>query len=337
MRSLVLAEPYRFELKETETPSVKSGEALVRVRRVGVCGTDLHAFQGNQPYFNYPRILGHELAGEIVEVGANPAGLKSGDACVVIPYLSCGACVACREGKTNCCISLKVLGVHVDGGLQDYLSVPCANLIKTETLILEQAALIENQSIGAHAVRRAAIKTGETVLVIGAGPIGLGVMQFAKLHGARVIALDLNDWRLEFCQQRLGVTHLLNAKRDPELELKALTAGDFPTAVFDATGSPQSMMRAFNYTAHGGRLILVSIVQSEITFSDPDFHKRELTLLSSRNATREDFEEVIQAFETQRIVSTELISARIPFDQTAKEFPSWLKPEAGIIKAMIEM
>lgn len=337
MRCLVLAQPYTFELKEADIPLVKPGEALVRVRRVGVCGTDLHAFQGQQPYFNYPRILGHELAVEIVDVGENSAGLKNGNVCVVIPYLSCGGCVACHAGKTNCCTSLKVLGVHVDGGLQDYLSVPCANLIKTERLTLEQAALIENQSIGAHAVRRAEIKTGETVLVLGAGPIGLGIMQFAKLRGARVIAVDVNDQRLAFCRERLGVSHTLNAKHDPASELKALTAGDFPTAVFDATGSPQSMMRAFNYTAHGGRLILVSIVQAEITFSDPDFHKRELTLLSSRNATREDFENVIHSMETGGIIGTDLISQRVPFEQIAGEFPGWLNPETRGVKGIVEM
>jgi 2-desacetyl-2-hydroxyethyl bacteriochlorophyllide A dehydrogenase len=337
MQRIILEQPNQFKMVEVEAPPIKPGEALVRVRRIGICGTDLHAFRGRQPYFTYPRVLGHELSGEIVEIGDNAHGLDEGDYCVIMPYLSCGTCIACRQGKTNCCTQLKVYGVHIDGGMQAYIAMPVGNLIKSEKLTLEQMALIENQSIGAHAVRRAQIETGEYALVIGAGPIGLGVIQIAGAAGAEVIVMDIDDQKLAFCRESMKVKHTINALNDPAARLEAITAGDYPTVVFDATGSPQSMMTAFNYVAHGGRYVLVSLVKADITFYDPDFHKRELTLMSSRNATLEDFATVIRAMENGTIVTEPLITHRVPFEQMIGQFESWLKPETGVIKAMVEL
>ena len=290
MRTLTLTEPFKLELTQTAPPMAGPGEALIRVRRVGVCGTDLYAYRGRQPFFSYPRILGHEIAGEIVEVGPNPAGLMAGENCVVSPHLFCGACIACRQGKTNCCTTLKLLGVHVDGALREYVVVPARNLLRAEGLTLEQMALVENQGIGAHAVDRAQLRPGETILVIGAGPIGVGVIHFARLAGVNVLVADTSPQRLAGVKQWLQPDGLLAPDADTLTQLRDLTGGDLPTAVFDCTGSPTSMMNAFNYVAHGGRLILVSIVQADLTFNDPEFHRRELTLLASRNATHGDFE-----------------------------------------------
>lgn len=341
MKSVVLVEPNRLELRETPMPSPQADRALVRVRRIGICGTDLHAFQGHQPYFSYPRILGHEIAAEIVEIGAeistNRDGLKNGDLCVVLPYLSDGTCIACRQGKTNCCVNLQVLGVHVDGGMREYLSVPLQNLVPAPDLTLEQMALVENQSVGAHAVRRAQLAPDEWVLVIGAGPIGIGVMQFARVSGANVIALDVSARRLDFCRRELGIEHTINVNDNPRAQIQALTRGDFPTAVFEATGNARAMIGAFDYVANGGRLVFVSIVQSDITFSDPDFHRREMTLMGSRNATRADFEHVIQSIATGKIVTDPLTTHQVSFDRVTGEFARWLDPEAGVIKAMVEL
>jgi 2-desacetyl-2-hydroxyethyl bacteriochlorophyllide A dehydrogenase len=337
MRCVVLVEPYRLEMRDVSAPVPVAGEALLRVRRIGVCGTDLHAYQGRQPFFTYPRVLGHEISAEVVELTGEADTLKPGDACVVSPYLWCGECIACRQGKTNCCTRLKVLGVHTDGGLQEYLVVPQRHLVKADGLSLEQMATVENQSIGAHAVRRAQLRAGETVLVIGAGPIGFGVTQFAKLSGARVMVADVSERRLEFVRQWLRPDRALNASTDLGPQLAELTAGDFPTAVFECTGNPASMMNAFNYVAHGGRLILVSVVQADLTFHDPDFHRRELTLLSSRNATREDFELVIASIASGQIVTEPLTTQRVALDGIVVAFPDWLKPEFGVLKAMIEL
>ncbi|ULL18102.1 alcohol dehydrogenase [Paenibacillus sp. H1-7] len=337
MKAIVCEEPNRFEMKETDMPKAAAGEALVRIRRIGICGTDLHAYRGNQPYFEYPRILGHELAGEIVEIGSNANGLKAGDMVTIMPYIECGQCIACRSGKTNCCTKMSVLGVHQDGGMREYMTVPADHLLSTEGLTFDQTAIVECYSIGAHAVRRAAIEQGEFALVIGAGPIGLGVMKFAKLAGAKVIALDINDERLEFCKQWAPADFTVNAKKDPVQEIEAITGGDFPTVVLDATGNAKSMESALRYVAHGGRLVYVGLVKSDIAFSDPEFHKREMSIVSSRNATRVDFEHVIRSIRDGHIDTRSFITHRVGFDDMIGEYESWLKPETGVIKAVVEL
>ncbi|HEX6987749.1 MAG TPA: alcohol dehydrogenase catalytic domain-containing protein, partial [Planctomycetaceae bacterium] len=249
MRTVLLEQPYQLKHIETEPPVRKPGEALARVKRIGVCGTDLHAFRGRQPYFTYPRVLGHELAVEVVEVDAGDGGIAAGDLCVVVPYLSCGTCIACRAGKTNCCTRMKVLGVHVDGGMTEMISLPASNLIPAAGLSLEQVALVENQSIGAHAVRRAAPLPGETALVVGAGPIGLGVIQAAVARGARVIVADVSPDRLDFCSRHLGVDAAIDARGDTLAQLDRMTSGELAPVVFDATGNPGSMEKSLDFAA----------------------------------------------------------------------------------------
>jgi 2-desacetyl-2-hydroxyethyl bacteriochlorophyllide A dehydrogenase len=337
MQCIVLEKPFRWVKKERELPKASSDEALVRVRRVGFCGTDFHAYRGKQPYFNYPRILGHELAVEIIEIKENTKGLQPGDRCVVDPYLACGRCFACRQGKTNCCARLKVLGVHVDGGMQEYMTLPYQHLIRSEKLTLDQLALVENQCIGAHAVRRAGLQKGEQVLVIGAGPIGRGVVQFALILGARVVVLDQSESRLEACGSAYALEQTVHADGCEGERLSAISAGDYFSAVFDATGSPDSMGRALSYTGHGGRLVLVGLAQADLCYFHPDFHQREMNLLSSRNAVREDFEWVMQALEqgTARVES--MITHRAGFHEMTEIFEAWLKSGSGVIKAVIEM
>ncbi len=335
MKAIVCEKPGKLIMKEVNLPSRKPGEAVIRIRRVGICGTDLHAFKGEQPYFTYPKILGHELSGEVAEIGKDVHGLKVGDPVVIVPYVACGRCIACRHGKTNCCTRINLFGVHWDGGMQEYLAVPADHLIKTEGLDFDRMAMVECLGIGAHAVRRAGIEPGETALVIGAGPIGMSVMQFAKEAGATVIAMDVVKDRLEFCQ-RFNVDHLVDGRDDPIREIEALTDGDYPIVVFDATGNAKSMMNSINFLAHGGRLLLVSLVKDHIAFYDPDFHRRETTLLGSRNATREDMEHVIKSIQEGRVDASSFITHRAPFDETINVFESWLKPETGVIKAIVE-
>lgn len=337
MKTILCEEPNRLVMMETERPVLREGEALVKIKRIGICGTDLHAYKGNQPYFTYPRILGHELSGEIVDIQDNETDLSCGDLVTVMPYRYCGACVACRQGKTNCCTSLNVLGVHEDGGMREYMAVPTNLLLKADGLTAEQAAIVECLCIGAHAVRRASIVPGEFVLVIGAGPIGLGVMKFAKLAGAKVIALDINEDRLDYCKQWVPADYVVNAKNDPAAKIKEITLGDYPTVVLDATGNAASMEQAAQYVAHTGRLIYVGLVKSRISFDDPDFHKRELSILSSRNATREDFEYVMLSIRSGRIDTDSFITHRVDLDHMIDTYESWLKPESGVIKAMVQL
>jgi 2-desacetyl-2-hydroxyethyl bacteriochlorophyllide A dehydrogenase len=337
MKTIVLEKPGDFRLTERPGPgSPAPGEALIRVRRVGICGSDIHAYKGNQPFFTYPRVVGHELGVEIAAVGPNEKGLDVGDRCAVEPYLHCGRCIACRRGKTNCCVALQVLGVHADGGLREFMTVPAAKLHRSRSLSLDQLALVEMLTIGAHAVRRAQLDPGENVLIIGAGPIGLATTTFAQLSGARVSVLEISAWRREFCRQHLRVDRCLDGQGDTGKQLQELLGGDLPTTVFDATGSPKSMMQAVQYVANGGKLVYVSLVQADLTFTDPELHRRELTLLRSRNALAADFVWAMQMVEDGRINLGPWITHRAPADAMVGEFASWLNPDRGVVKAVVE-
>ena len=336
MQALICTSPGVFNYDNIESPTPAPGEALLRIRRIGICGTDLHAFQGTQPFFTYPRILGHELAAELVEPNG-AAGFVPGEAVGFIPYFNCGECIACRNQKPNCCVRIKVCGVHIDGGMVEYLTVPLTSLLKSEGLNSDALALVEPLAIGAHGVRRANIQAGEYVLVIGAGPIGLGTMEFARIAGAKVIALDINDHRLAFCKDRLRVEHVINATNiDPYTTLHEITNGDMPTVVIDATGSQKAINNALNYLAHGGRFVLIGLQKEPISFSHPEFHKREATLMSSRNATRQDFEHVIHCMKEGLVDPTTYITHRVKFSEVKDKFPAWTDPASGVIKAIVE-
>lgn len=325
---------YREDLPE---PQIHAGEAIVRIRRIGICGTDLHAYRGNQPYFTYPRVLGHELSGIIEQIGDNPEGFRAGDQVSVIPYLHCGECRACLSGKTNCCQKMRVFGVHLDGGMRERVALPVQNLLKTEGLTLDQAAMLEPLAIGAHAVRRSGLGAGDQVLVIGAGPIGLGVMAMARYAGAKVIAMDVNDERLDFCRGWAQAEHTVSALREPKEQLSRLTGGNFLPYIIDSTGNLSSMESAFGYVGHGGTLTFVGLVKGNISFSDPDFHAREMTVQGSRNATRADFERVLDAIRDGFIDVGSYISHRSRFEDIIGQFENWLRPESKVIKAMVEL
>ena len=265
-------------------------------------------------------------------------GFTPGEAVTFIPYFNCGKCIACRNGKPNCCVDLKVCGVHIDGGMAAYLSVPSYSLVKSEGLSYDELALVEPLAIGAHGIRRANVQKEEFVLVIGAGPIGLGTMEFAHIAGARVIALDINDNRLQFCKDRLKVEYTINAStEDPLMRLKEITNGDMPAVVIDATGNQKAINNALQYLAHGGRFVLIGLQKEAISFSHPEFHKRETTLMSSRNATREDFVHVIDSMKKGLVDPTTYITHRVKFDGLKDVFESWLDPATGVIKAVVEM
>ncbi len=337
MKTLVCLEPGKFAYMPGEMPQLTRGYAIIKIKRIGICGTDLHAFEGTQPFFEYPRILGHELSGELVAFDDAP-GFKVGEAVTLIPYFNCGTCIACRQGKPNCCGNIKVCGVHQDGGMVEYLEVPSYSLVHSEDLSFDELALVEPLAIGAHGVRRAGVQHGEFVLVMGAGPIGLGTMEFVRIAGGNVIALDINEQRLHFCKEKLQVRHTINALNPNTVEqIKEITDGDMPTVVIDATGSLKAINNAFQYMAQGGRYVLIGLQKGEICFNHPQFHKREATLMSSRNATRADFEHVISSMKKGQINPATYITHRVSFDSLADKFESFLNPENGVIKAMVEM
>ena len=338
MRTIVLDQPGDLQALSTDAPGAPGpGMALVRVRRVGVCGTDFHAWRGRQPFFTYPRILGHELGIEVVATGPGVSDLQPGDRCAVEPYLNCGACSACRRGRGNCCERLRVLGVHADGGMREWLELPARKLHASTVLDVDTLALVETLCIGAHAVRRASLPPGASVLVIGAGPIGLSVAAFAIAAGADVAVMDVNLGRLAFCCSQLGVTRRLQPAGAETVTAVCDVLGDLPLVVFDATGHKESMEQAFGLAAQGGTLVFVGLVQGDLTFRDPEFHRRELTLLASRNALPVDVAHVIATLEAGQLDVRPWITHRAALDEVPAAFPVWAAPDSGVVKAMIEV
>ncbi|SMP64080.1 alcohol dehydrogenase [Neorhodopirellula lusitana] len=341
MKALQLEQPKTWKQIEIDEPDAPGpGEALVRIHRVGVCGTDLGGYLGKFPFFSYPRIPGHELGVEVLEVGPDVKNVQPGDRCSVEPYINCQKCYSCERGLTNCCEEHKTLGVMCDGGLTQRMILPARKLHLANNLTYEQSALVETLAIGCHAVDRAQVKEGETVLIIGAGPIGLSALEFVKVAGARPIVADLSQKRLDFVKTNMGVNDtILVAGDDSDIErLESLTDGRRADVVIDATGNNRSMAGALNMAAFGGRVVYVGITQSNLEFPHaPAMHRRELTLLASRNALSRDFARIIDLIEKGTINTDPWITHHAAFEEVADVFPTWVDPESGVIKAMIHV
>lgn len=339
MKAIQLEKPQSFRRIEVAEPRAPvAGEALVRIHQVGICGTDYGGYLGKMPFYSYPRIPGHELGVEVIAVGADVTNVKPGDRCAVEPYINCQRCYSCRRGLTNCCEHHQTLGVMCDGGLCERMLLPARKLHVSRTLTLEQLALVETLAIGCHAVNRGAPAAGENVLIIGAGPIGLSAIEFVKVAGATCIVMDVNEARLAFCRDRMRVPHTLVARGDgSELaELQRLTQHQLADVVIDATGSNKSMGHALNYCAFGGRLVYVGITQQEVSFPHaPVMHRRQLSILASRNALSGDFARIIRLIEDGRIDTSPWITHRTSFEDMITQFPGWLRPESGVIKAIV--
>ncbi|GHV69829.1 dehydrogenase [Spirochaetia bacterium] len=334
--------PGEFVLEDQARPVPREGEVLLKVLRVGVCGTDLHAFEGTQPFFTYPRILGHELAVEVAEIPAAArgaaAGFKEGDVVSVLPYLRCGSCISCRQGKPNCCTTLKCLGVHVDGGMREYIALPAFYLVPAGKVGAEDISIVECFSIGFHGVRRANPRPGEAALVVGAGPIGIGVIHGLKERGAKVIVMDISGERLAYARDIARADYIINAKTtDAEKAVADLTGGENPPTVFDATGNAAQMMKAFNLVSSGGTVVFVGLVRADISFQDPLLHAKEITLMASRNATKEDFAHVIAGMESGRVNTKGFVTHTAAMEETIGEFASWTKPETRCMKAVVKI
>jgi 2-desacetyl-2-hydroxyethyl bacteriochlorophyllide A dehydrogenase len=316
MQTWTCTQPGNFELQETEMPHRPTGYSLLRVRAIGICGTDIHAFAGNQPFFQYPRILGHELALEVVE----SESFVAGELVTIIPYFNCETCDACQQAKPNCCEKIQVFGVHIDGGMREYISVEDRFILPGHGLSADELALVEPLSIAAHGLRRGKIRADEKVLVMGAGPIGLFTILLAKIQGAQVEVAEPNAARLAFCTETLGVS--------------AAYQTSYHT-VIDATGNRAAIESGFAKIAHGGQYILIGLQKEAISFIHPEFHKREATLMSSRNATREDFLYVINLLRNKQINANDFISHHVAWAEVDEVFPKIHLPEMGVIKALI--
>jgi 2-desacetyl-2-hydroxyethyl bacteriochlorophyllide A dehydrogenase len=337
MKTVRCVAPGQLELADQPPPgSPPNGWALVDVAYVGICGTDYHIFEGKHPFLAYPRVMGHEVSGTVVEING-PSAISVGQEVIVNPYLSCGKCVACRQGKPNCCVSIQVLGVHRDGAMSEQLLVPVANLLPAGGLSLAEAASVEFLAIGAHAVRRSMAVRGQRALVIGAGPIGLGTALFARIAKQNVTIMDVSAERLTFASRQLGFVVIDASKGEILEKVSERTVGAGFDVVYDATGNSRSMHAAFAYVAHGGVMVLVSVVQDDITFSDPEFHKREMMLIGSRNATRADFQHVVTSIRAGEIPIDRLVTHRTTLCDSPRDIALWAHQKSGLIKAMIDV
>lgn len=336
MKALICEEPGRLALISRPEPERGPDEVLVRIRHVGICGTDFHIFAGKHPYLEYPRVMGHELSGT-VEAAPEGSDLRPGEPVYIVPYLSCGSCQACRIGLSNACVNIRVLGVHTDGGMAELIAVPARNVVPTGDIPLDDAAMIEFLAIGAHGVKRGAITARDRVLVTGAGPIGMSAVIFAKARGAHVTVMDMRLERLAFAREALGADAALIADAGAEALAAKLTGGDWFDVVIDATGAAPPIERGFGFLAHGARYVLLSVVRQNISFSDPEFHKREATLIASRNAQPDDFAEVVAQMRAGRVPTRALNTHRGSLSDGAALLQDWSRPEAGVIKAILDL
>ncbi|MDH5396521.1 MAG: zinc-binding alcohol dehydrogenase family protein [Cyclobacteriaceae bacterium] len=336
MQYVICENPGVVTSREKAPPEPGAGEVLLKVRNIGICGTDIHAFGGNQAFFTYPRILGHELSAEVIQTGSEHSALSTGDRVVVMPYFYCGKCKACEVGKTNCCQQLKVFGVHIDGGMQEMISVSEKFLIKVNQLTDASAAIIEPLSIGAHALRRAQPEKEGTVLVMGCGPIGLGIIKQANIMGLRTIALDIDEHRLKTAKLFFGADEAVHISHNTTTEVESLTQGNLADVVIDATGNKNALENGIKYMRHGGKYVLVGLYKGDLTFHHPEIHAKETSLLCSRNATKEDFIQVIDLLEKQLFPVDQYITLKRPFQQIETQFKKWISlPEQ--IKIIIEL
>lgn len=335
MNVLVCQEPKKLVWKKRDIPFPGEGEAVIKIKTVGICGTDIHAWGGNQPFFSYPRVLGHEICGEIIALGKNIQHLKNGQQVAVIPYVACQQCPACKSGRTNCCENISVIGVHQDGGFSEYLSVPGANLLLAEGIDPQAAALIEPYAISAHAVRRAAITPGEHVLVVGAGPIGLGAAAIAKADGAQVVVADTSPTRREHVMSRLELPVVDPSADDFDGQLRDHFGGSLAQKVIDATGNQYAMNSSINLIRHGGSIVFVGLFKGDLQFSDPEFHKKETTMMGSRNATPEDFAKVGRLMTEGKLTADMMLTHRYPFAMLAEIYERDVINNRELIKGVI--
>lgn len=336
MKVVICTAPHAIAVETRPTATRGQDEILLKINRAGICGTDYHIYEGLHPFLKYPRVIGHELSGTVIETPV-VCEFKIGQQVVINPYIACGTCHACQIGKPNCCMKIAVLGVHRDGGMSELISLPERNLISAEGLSLDEAATVEFLAIGAHAVRRSGVGSGAKALVVGAGPIGLGAAIFAQIAGAQVTIVDRDPERLQLASAATGIQNTITADHDAAAKIMKASDDNGFDAVFDATGSKASMENSFAYVAHGGTYVLVGLVKDDIKFTDSEFHKREMTLMASRNATGVDFDHVIASIKSKKIPIEKLLTHRTSLADISRDLPHWAKDKKGLIKALVEI
>lgn len=336
MKAVMIEKPWDIKNVEREIPELKEGEALIKVKAVGICGSDIGAFRGTNNLVSYPRIIGHEIAGEIVALkGDNPKGFSVGDKVVVDPYLYCGHCYACSIGRTNCCEDLHVLGVHVDGGMAEYYAHPSSMLVKMpEGMSWEMAAMSEPLTISLHGVHRGKITKGEFALFYGAGPIGILAALVAKLYGATPIVVDLVEERLEFVKS-LGVNYIINSGKEDVVErVREITNGKMVQCVMEATGANACIRQALDVVCNAGRIVYTGWPKKTTDFPTDIITKKELDIRGGRTSAGE-FEEALEIINEAKIPIKALLTKCISVSEAPKTVVDIEKNPGNYMKVVV--
>jgi threonine dehydrogenase-like Zn-dependent dehydrogenase len=325
MKTFLIDKPEAFSFGETKMPEVKAGELLLKIERVGLCGSDLTTFRGLNPMVSYPRIPGHEIAATIAEAGAGvPAHLQPGLLVTVVPYTTCGKCPACRAKRPNACQFNQTLGVQRDGALTEFVAVPWQAVLHSPKLKAVDYALVEPLSVGFHAVERGRVTAVDTVVVFGAGMIGLGAIAGAALlKKARVIAIDLDDQKLALAR-KAGAAEVINSRtEDLHERLQQLTNGDGPNVIIEAVGAAETFVAAVNEVCFTGRVVYIGYAKKPVAYETKFFVMKELDIRGSRNALPEDFANVIRVLESGIYPVAQTVTRVVPFAQTGQALREW--------------
>lgn len=339
MKALVISETGKTSTIERPQPTPAPGEVLLQIKRLGYCGTDLNTFRGFNPLVTYPRIPGHEIAAVIAEVTPGvPAHFKVGMETTVLPYTTCGKCPSCRSGRVNACRSNQTLGVQRDGAFTEFITVPWEKLVRSEKLSLAEHALVEPLSVGFHAVERGRVSSADTVLVFGCGMIGLGAISGAALlRGARVIAVDVDDAKLALAR-KAGAVETINSKSENlHDKLQALTNGDGPGVAIEAVGLPATFRAAVDEVSFAGRVVYIGYAKEAVSYETKYFVMKELDIHGSRNATMQNFADVIKVLESGRYPVKETITRCVPFAEAGAALAGWAADPSRVTKIHVEM
>ncbi len=337
MRALMIDRPGEARVIDMEQPADTDPlEATMRIRRIGLCGTDLSTFLGKNPLVTYPRIPGHEVAATLERVPENDLGLAEGTDVTLSPYTNCGKCSACKQGRFNACRFNQTLGVQRDGALMRHFSMPLAKLYAAP-LTLDELCLVEPLTVGCHAVARGRVKAADTVAIYGCGGVGLGAVSAAAFLDANVIAIDIDDKKLSIAQSS-GARHLINSTReDVHVRLQELTGGQGPDVIIEAIGRPDTFRAAVEEVAFTGRVVYIGYAKDLVSYETRLFVQKELDILGSRNALPQDFREVIRMFEQKRFPTEAAISATVPLDEAPAILRAWSENPAAYTKIMITL
>ena len=334
MKALMITAPGTAVIGQVPEPSGTTSEALLRVRMVGMCGSDLTTFRGTNPMVSYPRILGHEIAATVVEPGSS--GLLAGTDVTLSPYTACGHCSSCKRGRPNACKFNETMGVQRDGGMTELISVPGDKLYPAK-LSLTQLALVEPLTVGTHAVSRARVTQHDTVAVFGCGGVGLGAISAAAFRGSTVIAIDLDEAKLDVAR-RAGATHLIHSSKDElSQKLAEFTGGMGPDVIVEAIGLPHTFRAAVEEVAFTGRVVYIGYAKERVAYETKLFVQKELDIMGSRNALPEDFREVIRMLERGQFPVEEAVTVAAPLRDAPRLLAEWSESPARYTKIMVNL